>query len=61
VLTHPGVSEPDTGPQGRQGLVPTVMAPFSRQRNLLAKLGLADRVQIVSFAHESGLVKPGTI
>jgi DNA-binding NarL/FixJ family response regulator len=29
-------------------------------RHLLAKLGLADRVQIVVFADESGLVKPGT-
>jgi hypothetical protein len=29
-------------------------------RHLLAKLGLADRVQIVVFADESALVKPGT-
>ncbi len=30
-------------------------------RHLLAKLALADRVPIVVFADESGLVKPGTI
>jgi DNA-binding NarL/FixJ family response regulator len=29
--------------------------------HLLAKLGLPDRVHLVIFAYESGLIEPGTI